>query len=79
MRTFDSTPQDIHIKDVHASTEPRSFSRMLVTGGAGFIGANFVHIQNYSTKKLHDREAMEKKEYVSNQFRMSDLMGSLTV
>ncbi|GET13641.1 hypothetical protein SN811_21410 [Ligilactobacillus agilis] len=36
-------------------------------------------IQNYSTKKLHDREAMEKKEYVSNQFRMSDLMGSLTV
>ena len=44
MRTFDSTPQDIHIKDVHASTEPRSFSRMLVTGGAGFIGANFVHL-----------------------------------
>src|SRR5699024_4704510 len=44
MRTSDSPPQVIHTEDVRASTEPRSFSRMLVTGGAGFIGANFVHL-----------------------------------
>src|SRR5690625_7845201 len=39
MRTFDSTPQDST-----TSVSPRSFSRMLVTGGAGFIGANFVRL-----------------------------------
>lgn len=52
----------------------RIMKRILVTGGAGFVGANFVHYIFEAQKDLHII-ILDKMTYAGNKKNVSDLLG----
>ena len=51
-----------------AATAPRAFTHLLVTGGAGFIGSNFVHrtLQTRPEVHVHVLDAMTYAAQLAN-------------
>lgn len=51
---------------------PRDMERLLVTGGAGFIGANFLHL--LATESEYDVVVLDKLTYAGNLANIEDLV-----